>query len=184
MYELSRIGFVYQPYMRILLVEDVPTLREVIQTLLTSVGYEVDAFETAEEALEDLHAGKYRCVITDFKLPKMNGIDFLFQVKKIDHRVPSLIMTAYASIDIAVEAMKRGATDFLVKPFETSALLSAVSEVIEHRRILERDLGLYTRKDRRLLTASGKVQQIIDVAKKVSKVDSSVFIFDEKKSKN
>lgn len=74
--------------------------------------------------------------MADFKLPGKNGIDLLKDVREISKSVPYIIMTAYGSIDIAVEAMKQGANDFLAKPFEPATLIAVIADMIKHRRIL------------------------------------------------
>lgn len=165
--------------MKILLIEDDHSLRNVIKAILEDAEYLVDAFPSGEEALEHFEAGAYACVVSDFRLPKMDGVTLLEKIRERDSRVPSLIMTAYGTIEIAVQAIKRGATDFLVKPFESNHFLGAVQQVIEHRRIFERTLGLSTRKDRRLTSASPRVHKVMGQAQRVAKVDSSVFIFGE-----
>ena len=90
---------------RILLVEDADTLRDVVATLLQAQGFVVDAFPSAETALPALQSHTYSCVLADFKLPKKNGIELLKETRAISASVPFVIMTAYSSVDIAVEAM-------------------------------------------------------------------------------
>ncbi|RIL09273.1 MAG: sigma-54-dependent Fis family transcriptional regulator, partial [Proteobacteria bacterium] len=126
---------------RILLVEDAETLREVITSLLKNDGFEVHEFAEAEPALEELRRSSYDCVLSDFRLPKMDGIEFLKGVREVAPRVPFLIMTAYGSIEIAVEAMKHGANDFICKPFEPDKLSAVLRQVIEHKRIIDRSIG-------------------------------------------
>ena len=164
---------------RILLVEDADTLREVVATLLQSQGYLVDAFASAEAALPALRSHQYACVLADFKLPQKNGIELLKEVREIAPSVPFLIMTAYGSVEIAVQAMKYGANDFITKPFEPEYLTRIIREVIEHKRIIDRSAGLATRRERQFLSKDEAVREITRKASKVARVDSSVLILGE-----
>lgn len=164
---------------RILLVEDADSLREVVSNLLERKGYLVDSFADAESALPVFKKQTYACILADFKLPAMNGIDLLRAVRNIDPEVPYLIMTAFGSISIAVEAMKEGANDFLQKPFEPEALYQVIDEIIEHKQIIDRSLGRKTRRNHRFLTTDSKVETLLNQAQKVARVNSSVLITGE-----
>lgn len=166
---------------RILIVEDVDSLREVLCSVLASEGFEVVSCGSAEQALDHLNdaSNTFDCILADFRLPKMNGIDLLKQVRSIHPSVPYLIMTAYGSIDIAIEAMKLGANDFLCKPFEPTVLKSVIHDVITHRRIVAREHGLSTRRGRVFQSAHPSMDHILNQARKVAAVDSSVLILGE-----
>jgi DNA-binding NtrC family response regulator len=164
---------------RILLVEDADTLREVVATLLQTQGYHVDAFASAEAALPALQSHSYACILADFKLPQKNGIELLKEVRAVSPSVPFLLMTAFGSVEIAVQAMKHGANDFITKPFEPEHLSRIIKEVIEHKRIVDRSAGLMTRRERQFLSQDEKVHAIISQARKVARVDSSVLILGE-----
>ncbi|MCB0353164.1 MAG: sigma-54-dependent Fis family transcriptional regulator [Bdellovibrionales bacterium] len=164
---------------RIAIVEDADTLREVLATLLESEGYAVDVFSSAEQALPALLRKEIDCIVSDFKLPEKNGIELLTELRKGGQRAPFLIMTAFGSIEIAVEAMKEGANDFITKPFEPSDLTSMLRELIEHRRIIHRNLGKETKRPRRYLTHDQKTNKVVSQAKKVARVDTSVLILGE-----
>jgi DNA-binding NtrC family response regulator len=109
----------------------------------------------------------------------MNGIELLAETRKIDTEVPYLIMTAYGSVDIAVQAMKEGANDFITKPFEPEALCTTLRDVITNKQITNRMLGKHQRRPRRFLTADPVTEKLLHQAKKVAKVDSSVLILGE-----
>lgn len=164
---------------KILIVEDVDSLREVISSVLQSEGFAVDAVADAETALENLKRGSYSCVLSDFKLPGMNGIELLRKARQFANTVPFLIMTAYGSVNIAVEAMKEGANDFIVKPFDPSMLCMVMRDLIKHRRILDRTNGSKTRRERSFVSVDPKVEQLLKDARKVARVDSSVLILGE-----
>ena len=164
---------------RILLVEDADTLREVISMLLEEQGYCVDAFGSVESALPALHTNTYACILADFKLPGKNGIDLLKEAREVSSTVPFIIMTAFGSIEIAVEAMKYGANDFVCKPFEPEVLIRIVREVIQHKRILDRTTGMESKRERRFISKDPAVQSLLAQARKVARVDSSVLILGE-----
>ena len=164
---------------RVLIVEDVDSLRDVLSAVLEREGYTVVACGSAEEALEAFKQSTFSLVLSDFKLPEMTGIDLLRSVRKRSANVPFLLMTAFGSIDMAVEAMKEGANDFIAKPFEPSTLVRSIKEIIAHRRIVDRSVGLSQRRERSLLTASENVEKVLAQATKVARVDSSVLILGE-----
>jgi two-component system response regulator AtoC len=164
---------------RLLLVEDVDSLREVLASVLEQDGFTVDAFASAEAALSGIRNEGYACVLADFKLPGMDGIELLKKVRNVLPSVPYIIMTAYGSIEIAVEAMKHGANDFVCKPFEPDTIRAVIKDVIQHRRIIDRSLGIRTRRDRSFLSNSPSVQTLLHQAKKIARVDSPVLILGE-----
>jgi len=164
---------------KILLVEDADSLREVLTTVMEREGYTVRAAPNFEGALKFLKTDTFSCVLCDFKLPGRNGIELLQEVREISKTVPFILMTAYGSINIAVEAMKLGANDFLCKPFEPSVLSSVLKQVMEHRRIIEREGGSKVGNDAVFVTESPVLQKIFSQARKVAAVDSSVLILGE-----
>jgi two-component system, NtrC family, response regulator AtoC len=130
---------------RILVVEDEDKLRRVIELQLVSSGFDVDKAATAEDGLKI--ADRADLVLTDFKLPNMDGLQLLGLIRRQNTQVPVIVMTAYGSIETAVEAMKAGATDFLLKPFSLDHLMQVVAKALEVRdlrdenRMLKAELG-------------------------------------------
>lgn len=164
---------------KILIVEDVDTLREVLSSVLENEGYAVSAFPDAESALDCLPTGNFSCILADFKLPGKNGIELLKEVRRLSPSVPFLLMTAYGSIQIAVDAMKLGANDFICKPFEPQSLAGVIRDLIQHRRIVDRSLGLRARRSRTFLSQHPALEKLLYQARKVAAVDSSVLITGE-----
>ena len=162
-----------------MVVEDADTLRDVIKSVLEDSGFVVDAVPSAEAGIAELKKNTYACILADFRLPGKNGIDLLHATREISQTVPFILMTAYGSIEIAVEAMKLGANDFVCKPFEPQTLVSVLNDVIEFRRIVDRTLGMRTRRDRSFLTENLGAKKLLYQAKKVAKVDSSVLLLGE-----
>ena len=113
---------------RILVVEDEEKLRRVIELQLTSAGFDVDKAAMAEEGLKIVDRADL--VLTDLKLPNMDGLQFLSLIRRQNAQTPVVMMTAYGSVETAVEAMKAGATDFLLKPFAFSELSARVRALL------------------------------------------------------
>jgi DNA-binding NtrC family response regulator len=164
---------------KVLVVEDADSLREVLCSVLESEGFEVVACASGEEALPVLKTRSFDCILSDYKLPTLSGIDLLREARKLYPAVPFVIMTAYGSIQLAVEAMKQGATDFISKPFEPQSLCDLLTQVIKHRRIIDRSAGIRTRRERRFLTQDKAVERMLAQAKKVAAVDTSALILGE-----
>jgi two-component system response regulator AtoC len=164
---------------KVLVVEDADSLREVLCSVLESEGFEVTSCASGEEALPILKVKSFDCILSDYKLPSLTGIDLLLEARKVLPAVPFVIMTAYGSIQLAVEAMKQGATDFISKPFEPQTLCDLLNQVIKHRRIIDRSAGLRSRRERRFLTQDVSVEKILAQAKKVAAVDTSALILGE-----
>src|SRR5450759_643815 len=109
---------------RILIVEDEEKLRRVLSLQLESAGYEPVLAGSAEEALK--LAERVNLVLTDLRLPAMDGMSLLESIQRQNSRIPVIVMTAFGTMEIAVEAMKKGAADFLPKPFSLDHLMAVV----------------------------------------------------------
>ncbi len=164
---------------KILVVEDTESLREVLIQVIASEGYTVTGAATAEAALKILQREDFQLVLSDLKLPGKSGLDFLRESKNISCTTPIIVMTAYGSIDTAVEAMKLGATDFITKPFEPKALCNLIAQITEHRRIVDRTLGRGARRNRQFVTQSDKMEQVLVQARKVAPLSSPVLLLGE-----
>jgi DNA-binding NtrC family response regulator len=163
----------------ILVIEDDASLREVLCAVLQTSGFSASGAETAEAALPLFERERFDCVLADFKLPGMNGIELLRKVRESNQRVPYVLMTAFGSVAVAVEAMKSGATDYISKPFEPAALATMLREVMQHNRIIDRDAAERGKKQRGFITASPMMEKILAQARHVARVDSSVLILGE-----
>ncbi len=119
----------------VLLVEDDPTSREVGTYNLQDAGFRVDAVASGEEALESFSATEHSVVITDLRMPGIDGMHVLEEINRRAPEVPVLVITAYGSVDTAVQAMKAGAYDFIGKPFNREHLLVVVRRAFERRRM-------------------------------------------------
>lgn len=137
----------------ILVIEDEEKYRRVISLHLSSVGYEVKAAGSAEEALK--YAGDADLVLTDLKLPGMDGLALLEQLRAQNMLSPVIVMSAFGTVEIAVEAMKKGAVDFLPKPFSLDHLTVVVEKALEVRRLRD--------ENRELREALGKKYQFENI---------------------
>src|SRR5947209_3392132 len=120
---------------RVLIVEDEDKLRRILELQLLDSGFDVEKASTAEEALPFLDRSDL--ILTDFKLPGMNGLEMLHLIRRHDSHVPVIVMTAYGTVENAVEAMKAGAADFLLKPFSLDHLTTVVNKALEIRHLRE-----------------------------------------------
>ena len=124
------------------IIDDEPIIHEVLGDLLTSEGYGVVNSSNGEEALEKHSPQAYELILLDLLMPGMDGIEVLKRLKKIDPHSVIIIITAYASVESAISAMKLGAFDYIQKPFKHDELLLTVGRAIEHKRLQEENLRL------------------------------------------
>jgi two-component system response regulator AtoC len=120
---------------RILIIDDEPTLRESLQVALSASGYEVQTARTGEEGLTLFTQENPDLILLDHWLPGINGDQVLQRIKEADPEIPVIIMTAQGSVDLAVQSMKMGAFDFLVKPFELDQIETLVQKGLERIRL-------------------------------------------------
>ena len=123
---------------RILIVDDEVVLRNNLVRFLRREGYDVDGVADAEAALERLAEQDYPLVITDLRMPGMGGLELLRQLNQLRPETMTLLMTAYASIDSAVEALRLGAQDYLLKPLSLDEVARKVSRLLEHSALAQR----------------------------------------------
>ncbi|MEE8558023.1 MAG: sigma-54 dependent transcriptional regulator [Myxococcota bacterium] len=118
----------------ILIVEDEQNMRRVIRALLKREGYQVREAPDGARALEDGDFESLDVVVTDLKMPHMNGLELLHELRSRDPRLPVVLLTAFGTIGSAVEALKQGALDYLTKPFDPTELLQIVAKGVDLRR--------------------------------------------------
>lgn len=124
------------------IIDDEPIIHEVLGDLLTSEGYDVENSSSGEEALDKHSSQSFELVLLDLLLPGIGGIEVLKKLKKINPNAVIIIITAYASVESAISAMKIGAYDYIQKPFKHDELLLTVKRAIEHRRLQEENIRL------------------------------------------
>lgn len=121
---------------RILVVDDEPNMLRLLKTILTDrTGYEVDTTNNPLEVSRMLQEKAYDLVISDLKMPLVDGIDLIEIIRKIDAKLPIVIITAYGTLETAEEAVQKGAYDFITKPFRKETILITVKRALEWRRM-------------------------------------------------
>jgi DNA-binding NtrC family response regulator len=126
----------------ILVIDDEEIMREILDALLTREGYSVQLVADAMSGLELARTSSFDAAIVDVMMPGMDGITALDELKKIDEELPVLMITAYASVENAIAAMKRGAFDYITKPFKNDEVLIVVRNAVERRRLVDENLAL------------------------------------------
>jgi len=123
---------------RILVVDDEPNMLRLLKTILMDkTGYEVTTTNNPLEVSKMLQEDHYNVVITDLKMPLVDGMDLIEIIKKIDRNLPIIIITAYGTIETAEEAVQKGAYDFITKPFRKETILITIRRALEWRRMQE-----------------------------------------------
>lgn len=130
---------------KILVVDDEQVMLDGCKAILTKTGYEVDTVLSTEEALRKTEVTKYDAIVTDLKLPGMTGMEFLEILKDREPEIDVIMITGYATVESAVEAMKLGAFDYLSKPFTPDELRGVVGRAIERRRLLREERSKATK---------------------------------------
>jgi DNA-binding NtrC family response regulator len=169
---------------RILIVDDEKQIRRILSVLLTEHGYDVAEAESGEEALALQPEFQPQVVLLDLSLPGIDGLETLRRLHERDPRIDCLMMTAYGTIRSAVEAMRRGAFDYLTKPFDNDELLLIVSRALELRRLNAEVEALRNELEARygfseIIGISPQMQEVFRVMAKVARVDATVLIVGE-----
>lgn len=152
----------------ILIVDDEPNMRFALKEAVNKLGYTAVTSSSGEEAILRLKQSSFSTVITDMKMPGMNGIKLIKEIKHSFGSIPILVITAYGTIDNAVEAIKEGAADYLLKPFSLETLKKTLDS-IQHRLMPEREI----------ITESPEMQKIINIARELASSDITVLIYGE-----
>lgn len=122
------------PSSTILIIDDEANLRRSLALIMQKSGYSVTTAGTAQEAFQFLQAGAYDLVFLDLKMPDVNGMELLPQIRNLYPEMPVLILTAHATLESAMEAVRKGARDYLIKPIDPSHILTRVEEILDEQR--------------------------------------------------
>jgi len=150
---------------RILVVDDEANIRSALAKLLSKLGHSVESAGSAKEALQLLQAGRYRIVLTDLKMPETDGLSLLRQIKAADRAVEVIVMTAYGTVETAVEAMREGAYDYIEKPINQERLPILIERVLEKQELAGENLRL-----RAAVTAKDEFGGLIGKAESMAKL--------------
>ena len=169
---------------RLLIVEDEETLSESLQRVLSKDGYEVDAVNSAEAALKNLEEAAYDLVITDITLPGIDGIELLRRVREKFSDQIVIIMTAYASIETAVGALRGGAYDYVIKPIIHEEIKRIVRNALRERSLMAENVILRKQIEERydfekIVGESKEITSVIEEIKKIANSRSNVLLLGE-----
>ena len=167
---------------RILVVEDEEKLRRVVQLQLTSAGFDVDQAGKVDDALKIVDRADL--VLTDLRLPGSTGLELLAAIRRQNSVTPVVVMTAYGSIETAVESMKAGASDFLLKPFSLDHLMTVVNKALEMRALRDENRQLREQLGRRyefdnIIGRSEPMQEIFSAIERVAPSRATVLLCGE-----
>ena len=165
----------------ILVVEDEPKLRRLVELQLADDGYEVQSAPDAESGLKLVNGPPFDLIITDLKLPGMSGLEFLQAVKRVDAQIPVVIMTAFGSVESAVDAMKAGASDYVLKPFSLAELVMVVRKELDTHELRRENRTLREALGRRyayknIVAQSEKMQAVLALVERVAPSNVTVLI--------
>jgi DNA-binding NtrC family response regulator len=165
----------------ILVVEDEPKLRRLVELQLADDGYDVKGAADAESGLKLFNEGAFDLVITDLKLPGMTGLELLQTIKSNDAQMPVVIMTAFGSVESAVDAMKAGASDYVLKPFSLAELVMVVRKELATHQLREENRDLREALGRRyeyknIVAQSEKMQAVLALVERVAPSNVTVLI--------
>ncbi len=168
----------------ILLIDDDDSLRRVIEFSLTEAGYAVSAAASGEEGLRLFERNSFDAVITDITMPGIDGMEVLARVRRRDARLPVIVITAYGTIENAVEAMKEGAFDYITKPFNRDELRLTLDKALTMRRLEKENVELRAEIRGRysfgsIVGSSEKIKEVLDLAGRVAASDATVLITGE-----
>lgn len=169
---------------KILFIDDEESLREVIRHLLEAKGYQITLAADGKSAREQIASGKYDIAFVDYYLPDENGLQLLQVIKSTSPTTDVVIMTGFASIEMAVEAMRLGAYDYIAKPFEPEKLLSVLEKISEKQRQADEEIPSrleITTNGRTdvILSQSNRMREIFHLINKVAPSDTTVLVLGE-----
>ncbi|HEY0077196.1 MAG TPA: sigma-54 dependent transcriptional regulator [Pyrinomonadaceae bacterium] len=168
----------------ILLVEDKDSLRRVLRLTLETAGYSVTESPDARAAAQEIARSPFRLVLTDLRMPHGSGLDVLRTARAADPEVPVVVMTAYGSIDEAVQAMKDGAHDFLQKPVDSNHLLLLIERALEQARLRTENILLREEWSRRygfprIIGESEAIKRTVGETQRVAQTEATVLLLGE-----
>lgn len=168
----------------ILIVDDEPLQRDILKTILEDSGYETHTASSGEEAVKIAKTFSPDIILTDLKLGEMNGVELLSEAQKEQIAPAVIIMTAYGTVSSAVEAMKKGAFDYMTKPLDKDVLLITIERACERMELLKENKqlqqALYDKfRIEGIIGRSHEMKEALNVAKKVSASPATVLILGE-----
>ena len=171
------------PKASILIVDDESVVRDSLAKWFEEEGYSVDTATSAREALLKLPRQRWDLALVDIKMPGMDGLELHRKIREVDPNIIVIIMTGYASVETAVQALKDGAYDYIMKPFDPDDLTHAVAKALDHRRAREENLRLRESLEEvqavELVGQSPAMQRVLESIRTVAPIDTTVLIHGE-----
>lgn len=169
---------------RVLVIDDEENLRHMLRTMLRKNGYEVDEAPDGEAGFVLAAEGDYDFVFCDIRMPVLDGIGFLRKAREADFAATIIMMSAYGTIDTAIECMKNGAYDYVSKPFKNDEILLVLKKAEERERLKRENLRLRQSMEREysfgaIVSRNARMREIFDLVRKVCDVKVSVLILGE-----
>jgi two-component system response regulator PilR (NtrC family) len=163
------------------IIDDEPIIHEVLGDLLTSEGYSVEISSGGKEALKKFDSQSYDLILLDLLMPGMDGIEVLHKIKEKDPEAQVIIITAYASVESAISAMKSGAFDYVQKPFKHDELLMTIKRAIEHKTLQQENIRLKEELNKKfkfenIIGKSNQMQDVFETIKAVAPTRSTILI--------
>lgn len=167
---------------KILVVDDERSMRDFLSIMLKKAGYDVTTAVDGEEAVKILHKDIFDLVITDLKMPKVDGLQVLKTVKELSPDTVVIVITAFASTETTVEAMKEGAYDYITKPFQNDEMKIRIKKALEKRRLSAENILLKKELKARavfdnIVGKSEKMEKVFELVRKVSDSMSNILIY-------
>ena len=170
--------------LRLLIIDDEETIRRATTLTFEEMGHHITGVSNREAALKQMEEGGFDVVFLDLKLGEDDGLEVLPELLKLDQRLQVVVFTAYASIETAVEAMRRGAVDYLAKPFTPGQLRQVVDRIVESRKLRGRLAELESRlaadaPAANLATSEPAMQNLLDLAFKAAATPATMLLMGE-----
>lgn len=169
---------------KVLIVDDESGMRHMLTVLLEREGYSIDTAQNGREGLEKIKASAYDLVLCDIRMPEMDGLSFLESTKNINRQVPVIMMSAFGNVDTAIEAMKKGAFDYVSKPFKADEILLRLQRLTQQetlmfenqslKRVLQQETSFSN-----IIARSPRMLEIFDTIRKIADYKTTVLITGE-----
>lgn len=172
------------PKEKILIVDDEKGIRDVLEIMLKKDGYRVNAASSGEEAIKLFNSATYALVISDIRMKDMDGVELLKKIKEVNPETIVLMVTAYASVDTAIDAMKAGAYDYITKPFKIDEVKHIIKNALDRKRLEAENILLKKELKSRygfanLIGTSPKMLEIYEIIKRVANTKTNILITSE-----
>jgi two-component system response regulator AtoC len=166
---------------RILLIDDEENFRHMLSVILKKRGYDIDTASNGTEGLKKADTGSYDTVLCDIRMPKMDGLEFLKEAQKAGCESTIIMMSAYGTLDTAIEAMKLGAYDYISKPFKPDEIILTLKKAEERERLRRENLFLKKEVQKEysfenIISKNQRMKQIFETIEQVAKYKSTILI--------